>query len=182
MGNALKNFNIPIGRMPKLSKLSLDWFSFLVPSLPQLAVRASHFNIDKVLSDRFLSSKSTNHKSFESKKKKPYAPQKQQQSTGNTQNYQRKIDNNQHYTQKVSGFETSQYRKDEILSNRTSLMDEDEAQLLIASERNHTLKQENNTSAIKLKNHIGPTANTAYLTPFSGKSCDVFLELAILVE
>ena len=56
-GNALKRFNIMVGRMPKLNKLSLDWFSFLVPQLPLQATRSSNFDIDKVLSDRMLSSK-----------------------------------------------------------------------------------------------------------------------------
>lgn len=33
-GNALTVLNVHIGRMPKLMKLSLDWFSFVVPAMP----------------------------------------------------------------------------------------------------------------------------------------------------
>ena len=50
-GNALVRFNVLIGRMPKLNKLSLDWFSFLIPNLPAMATRISQFDIDQVMQD-----------------------------------------------------------------------------------------------------------------------------------
>ena len=52
-GNALVRFNVCVGRMPKLTKLSLDWFSFLVPTMPSLQTRISNFEIDQVMREYY---------------------------------------------------------------------------------------------------------------------------------
>ena len=50
-GNALVRFNVLIGRMPKLNKVSLDWFSFLIPNMSATAIRVSQFDIEQVMQE-----------------------------------------------------------------------------------------------------------------------------------
>ena len=59
-GNPLTSFNVMIGRMPKLNKLTLDWFTFLIPSLPVLTVRLSNFDIEREMHDVMLANRTSN--------------------------------------------------------------------------------------------------------------------------
>ena len=59
-GNSLSCFNVMIGRMPQLNKISLDWFSYMIPPLPVQATRTSQFDIELVMHDLMLANRTSN--------------------------------------------------------------------------------------------------------------------------
>ena len=60
-GNSLSAFNVKIGRMTKLQKLSLDWFTFLIPCLPVCATRMSNFDIEREMHHQMQVSRANNN-------------------------------------------------------------------------------------------------------------------------
>ena len=45
-GNQLSEFNVLIGRMTKLQKLSLDWFTYIIPTQTEIILKTSHISVE----------------------------------------------------------------------------------------------------------------------------------------
>ena len=47
-GNQLAEFNVLIGRMTKLQKLSLDWFTYIIPTQPEMILKTSQVDVENL--------------------------------------------------------------------------------------------------------------------------------------